>query len=59
MVADLVQSYKTMKWKVFLKVHFLQSHLYFFPEKLRAVSDEHGDRFHQDISTMEKRHQGK
>jgi hypothetical protein len=26
---------------------------------LGAVSDEHGERFHQDISNMEKRYQGK
>jgi hypothetical protein len=42
-----------------LKVHFLGSHLEFFPENLGAVSDEHGERFHQDIYNMEKRYQGK
>jgi hypothetical protein len=42
-----------------LKVHFLGSHLDFFPENLGAVSDEHGERFHQDIYKMEKRYQGK
>jgi hypothetical protein len=42
-----------------LKVHFLDSHLEFFPENLGAVSVEHGERFHQDISNMEKRYQGK
>jgi hypothetical protein len=42
-----------------LKVHFLGSHLDFFPESLGAVSDEHGERFHQDIYNMEKRYQGK
>ncbi|UYV73962.1 hypothetical protein LAZ67_11001610 [Cordylochernes scorpioides] len=42
-----------------LKIHFLHSHLDFFPENLGAVSDEHGERFHQDISSMEKRYQGK
>ncbi|KAL4709541.1 hypothetical protein ACJJTC_007272 [Scirpophaga incertulas] len=31
----------------------------FFPENLGAVSDEHGERFHQQSSTMEKRYQGK
>jgi len=31
----------------------------FFPENCGAVSDEHGERFHQDISSMEKRYQGK
>ena len=30
----------------------------FFLEKLGTVSDEHGERFHQDISTIEKRYQG-
>jgi hypothetical protein len=28
-------------------------------EGARQVSDEHGERFHQDIMTMEKRYQGK
>jgi hypothetical protein len=42
-----------------LKVHFLGSHLDFFPENFGAVSDEHGDRFHQDIYNMEKRYQDK
>jgi hypothetical protein len=42
-----------------LKVHFLDSHLDFFPENLGAASDEHGERFHQGISNMEKRYQGK
>jgi hypothetical protein len=37
-----------------LKVH----HLDFFPENLGTVSDQHGERFHQDISNMEKRYQG-
>ena len=42
-----------------LKIHFLHSHLDFFAENCGAVSDEHGERFHQDISSMEKRYQGK
>ncbi|UYV68164.1 CLPB [Cordylochernes scorpioides] len=40
-----------------LKIHFLHSHLDFFPDNLGEVSDEHGERFHQDISSMEKRYQ--
>ncbi|KZC11744.1 hypothetical protein WN55_03812, partial [Dufourea novaeangliae] len=31
----------------------------FFPQNLGDVTNEHGERFHQDISKMEKRHQGK
>jgi hypothetical protein len=42
-----------------LKIHFLDSHLDFFPANLSAVSDEHREKFHQDISQIEKRYQGK
>jgi len=42
-----------------LKTHFLHSHLDFFTENRGAVSDDHGERFHQDISSMEKRYQRK
>jgi len=38
-----------------LKIHFLESHLDFFPENLSEVSDEHGERFHKDIIAMESR----
>ena len=37
-----------------LKMHFLHSHLDFFPSNLGEVSDEQGERFHQDISIKEK-----
>ena len=39
-------------------MHFLHSHLAFFPENLGAVSDEQGEQFQQDIQVMEKRYQG-
>jgi hypothetical protein len=38
-----------------LKVHFLHAHLDFFPQNLGAVSDEQGERFHQNISAKKKR----
>lgn len=41
-----------------LKIHFLDSHLKFFPDNLGDVSDEHGERFHQQIKTIERRYQG-
>jgi hypothetical protein len=41
MVADLEQSYKAMGCNMYFKVHFLDSHLEFFPENLGAVSNEH------------------
>ena len=42
-----------------LKIHFLESSLGFFPENLDEVSDEHSERFHQDIMAMEKQYQDK
>ena len=38
-----------------VKVYFLHSH---FSENLGALSEEQGERFHQDIETMEERYQG-
>ena len=35
------------------------SHLEFSSDKLGEVGDEHGEHFHQDISVMESRHQGR
>ena len=42
-----------------IKLHYLHSHLDFFRSNLGHVSEEQGERFHQDIMVMEKRHQGK
>ena len=39
-----------------LKVHFLHSHLSFFPMNASDVSDELGERLHQAISEMENRY---
>lgn len=41
-----------------LKIHFLHSHLDFFPDNLGDESDEHGERFHQQMKEMERRYQG-
>jgi hypothetical protein len=30
-----------------------------FPENMRDLSDEHGEKFHQDTSQIEKRYSGK
>jgi hypothetical protein len=58
-VERLLQSYEAMGRNMSLKIHFLHSHLDFFPQNLSAVSDEHGERFHQGIAVMEKQYQGK
>jgi len=58
-VQDLLTSYKAMGCNMKMKIHFLESHLDCFPENLGEVSDEHGERFRQDILALEKRYQGK
>jgi hypothetical protein len=58
-VRELLDSYQAFGCNMFLKIHFLHSHFDFFPDNLGAVSDEHGERFHQDIASMEKWYQGK
>ena len=42
-----------------IKMHFLQSHLDYFPKNCGDYSEEQGERFHQDIKTMESRYQGR
>ena len=58
-IEKLLKSYEGMGCRMSLKIHFLHSHLNFFPSNLGAVSDEHGERFHQDITKMERNYQGK
>ena len=53
-VGELLRSYQDMGCNMSLKIHFLDSHLDFFPDSLGAVSDEHGEGFHQEISALEK-----
>ena len=58
-IEKLLKSYEDMGYRMSLKIHFFHSHLNFFPPNLGAVSDEHGERFHQDITKMESNYQGK
>ncbi|CAK8697066.1 unnamed protein product [Clavelina lepadiformis] len=59
LVSNLIKAYRCMGCNMSLKIHFLDSHLDFFPPNCGDVSDEHGERFHQCISTMARRYQGK
>ena len=58
-IEKLLKSYEEMGCRMSLKIHFLHSHLNFFPPNLGAVSDEHGERLYQDITKMESNYQGK
>lgn len=59
LVDEMLSAYHKMGCNMSIKMHYLHSHLDFFPNNLGAVSDEHGERFHQDLSTLEKRYQGR
>jgi len=56
LVNSLLQRYQRLGCHMLLKIHLLHLLLDFFLENHGAVSDEHGGRFHQHISSMEKRY---
>ena len=58
-VQKLLDNFQALGINMSIKVHFLHSHLDRFPENLGDVSDEQGERFHQDIKVMEERYQGR
>ncbi len=47
-IQNLLHTYHKMGYRMSLKIHFLHSHLDFFPKNLGAVSNERGERFHQN-----------
>lgn len=57
-IEDLLQNYRNMGANMSLKIHFLHSHLDFFPTNLGESSDEQGERFHQDMKQIELNYQG-
>lgn len=59
LVEDMLKSLNQLGCNMSLKLHFLHSHLDFFPDNLGDYSDEHGEKFHQSVSVMEKRYNGK
>ena len=56
LVADMLKNYKRLGCLMSYEVHFLHSRLDYFPENL---SEEQGERFHQDIKEMERHSQNK
>jgi hypothetical protein len=56
--ANMLEKFKVLGCLMSLKIHFLNSHLD-FPENLGVVSEEHGERCHQDVKEMERRQQGR
>ena len=59
LVEILLKSLHQLGANMSIKLHYLHSRLDRFPENLGDVSDEQEERFHQDISDMEVRCQGR
>ena len=58
-VDELLLSLRGLRCRMSIKLHYLHSHLDTFPDNLGEVSEEQGERFHQDIKVMEDRYQGR
>ena len=58
-VENMVIAFGKLGCNMSIKLHYMYSHLDFFSDNMGDISDEHGERFHQDIKTMERRYQGR
>jgi hypothetical protein len=56
-VRNMLDKFKLLGCNMSLKLHFLVSHLDYFPPNLGTVSEEQGERFHQDMKDVEQRYQ--
>ncbi|GFV39218.1 uncharacterized protein TNCV_2089581 [Trichonephila clavipes] len=59
LVQSMLSNLKELGCNISIKIHFLHSHLDRFPQNLGDFSEEQGERFHQDLRTMEERYQGR
>ena len=58
-ITDMLDNFKKLGCNMSIKVHFLHSHLDYIHANLGDVSEEQGERFHQDIKDMGRRYQGR
>ena len=58
-IENMVENFKNLGCLLNLKLYFLDSHLDVFPQNRGDLSEEHGERFHQDLKEFEHRWQGK
>ena len=59
LVIRMLLAYRDLGYKMSIKLYFLHSHLDEFSSNPKAVSDEQGEQFYQDLMTMEHRYQGR
>jgi len=55
-VRNMLDKFKRLGCNMSLKLHFLASRLDYFPPNLGAISEEQGERFHQDMKGVEQRY---
>jgi len=58
-VLNMLTNFRNLGTNMSLKIHYLHSHLDRFTYNLGEFSEEHGERFHQDMKVMEDRYQGR
>ena len=51
-LGNILTCFEALGYLMSLEVHFLHSHLEFFPTNLGDMSEEHGERFHQNRSHL-------
>ena len=59
LVEELLFSLQDLGCQMSIKVHYLHSHLNEFLANLDKVSEEQGERFHQDVKVIEECYQGR
>ena len=59
MVYELMHNFQALGARMSTKMHFLNSHLDYFPENCGDYSEEQGECFHRDIRIMEKQYQSR
>ncbi|GAB0099934.1 uncharacterized protein DMENIID0001_158370 [Sergentomyia squamirostris] len=56
-VENMIKCFKELGTNCPLKLHLLISHIDYFPVNLGKMSDEQGERIHQELKDMEKRNE--
>lgn len=59
LVPDLLLNFQNLGATMSIKVHYFHNHLDKFPENLGNMCEEQSERFHQEITVMEVRYQGR
>ena len=58
LVTDMLIAFQKLGCRMGVKMHFLPSHLDYFPDNCGKFREKQGKCFHQEISAMDERYQG-